>query len=768
MKRIAIVGGGAAGVFTAYRLRQALGKRCELLLFEAEDRIGGNAQSREIGGVPTEHGAQFFHRGAQANYLRLLEELDLFEPCGVQRWPAGFTIWDRAMAQRRLYLPAHVRDMRSLSLREWGRAAKFGIFIAYCWALERWGEDWTLTVDDWLAGMRLLDEGFKREIVRPFLYQFLSIPLPSLGSASAKYAITYFVRALTGDDVPGVPRTEHAWTSFETYQSRTGLASVLEHVLEAADVRPRLRAPVDAVEPAGAGGSRITVEGESIHVDHVVLATDPHTSARILRGGAAPELIDTLTALPFAKLPIRVADTPAHHMPPDRASWQPFNMLIDGNAITLTVWFRPREAFKSWGALQADASLEHYVPLPTTEFIRLRERLQERWQGKDGVWFAGRLVDLVRQPGRRLEIRRNGHGRDHPSPRPRRTTRRDQRRASLRRAARARRGRRSGGPRMKMFLQDSIPSGDVRDTVEAYRASHGTMVNAYYDLVTDFYEYGWGDSFHFAPRHRGESFPASLARHQHFLAHALGLAPGREVLDAGCGVGGPARSIARFCGARVYGLNNNAYQVARARWLTARARLQHRCRFEVGDFMQLELPRGRFDAAYAIESTAHAPDKAACFAEIHRVLTPGATFVGYEWCLTNHYDPARRRHRDIKAGIEEGNGLPDIATIPAVARALETAGFDVVEIEDRAHASDHETPWYLPLSGRGFGPRELMMKPLGRTLTHHAVGLFERLGIAPPGTQEVTGILNRAADALVAGGETGVFTPMLYFKAIRR
>ena len=36
----------------------------------------------------------------------------------------------------------------------------------------------------------------------------------------------------------------------------------------------------------------------------------------------------------------------------------------------------------------------------------------------------------------------------------------------------------------------------------------------YYDLVTDSYEYGWGKSFHFAPRVPGESFKASLARHE--------------------------------------------------------------------------------------------------------------------------------------------------------------------------------------------------------------------------------------------------------------
>jgi len=31
-------------------------------------------------------------------------------------------------------------------------------------------------------------------------------------------------------------------------------------------------------------------------------------------------------------------------------------------------------------------------------------------------------------------------------------------------------------------------------------------------LITDFYEYGWGQSFHFAPRNRGESFDVRSPR----------------------------------------------------------------------------------------------------------------------------------------------------------------------------------------------------------------------------------------------------------------
>jgi sterol 24-C-methyltransferase len=60
------------------------------------------------------------------------------------------------------------------------------------------------------------------------------------------------------------------------------------------------------------------------------------------------------------------------------------------------------------------------------------------------------------------------------------------------------------------------------------------MINHYYDLVTDFYEYGWGQSFHFANRGARESFDASIARHEHFLAFRMRLDKGMKVLDVGC------------------------------------------------------------------------------------------------------------------------------------------------------------------------------------------------------------------------------------------
>lgn len=60
---------------------------------------------------------------------------------------------------------------------------------------------------------------------------------------------------------------------------------------------------------------------------------------------------------------------------------------------------------------------------------------------------------------------------------------------------------------------------------------YADMVNQYYNLATDFYEYGWGSSFHFAPRLKGETFESSLKRHEHFLALRLGLGPQHKVMS---------------------------------------------------------------------------------------------------------------------------------------------------------------------------------------------------------------------------------------------
>jgi len=322
---------------------------------------------------------------------------------------------------------------------------------------------------------------------------------------------------------------------------------------------------------------------------------------------------------------------------------------------------------------------------------------------------------------------------------------------------------------------------EVKLRVDSYAALHGEgvgggaaarkekyadLVNTYYDLATDFYEFGWGSSFHFAQRDTGESFKASLARHEHFLADELALRPGMVVLDAGCGVGGPMREIATYSGATVIGVNNNAYQVDKAEKYTSRLGLEETCQVIKGDFMSIPLPDDTFDAAYSIEATVHAPNHTELFKEFYRVLKPGAWMVSYEWCLTDQFDGQDSNHQRIKKAIEKGAGLPDIPLTQEVPEALDRAGFEVEVARDLALVSP--VPWYWPLAGRDRSLRSLPRTPLGRSLTNVTTRILERLHLAPKGTTEVSTFLNRAADAMVESGDLGLFTPMFYVRARSR
>jgi len=225
------------------------------------------------------------------------------------------------------------------------------------------------------------------------------------------------------------------------------------------------------------------------------------------------------------------------------------------------------------------------------------------------------------------------------------------------------------------------------------------------------------------------------------------------------------REVARLSGAEVHGLNNNDYQIEKGRTYNVRDGLDGQCTFVKGDFMKMPFEDAQYDAAYEIEATCHAPDRVGCYSEIFRVLKPGGVFAGYEWCLTDAYDPNNSEHRRIKKGIEVGNGLPDLLPTTDVDSSLRAAGFELLTSSDHAETADPSTPWYQPLVGEALSVTALRRSNAGRALTHGMVSVLERLRLAPEGSVAVSQMLNDAADALIEGGQMGIFTPAWFFLA---
>ena len=294
---------------------------------------------------------------------------------------------------------------------------------------------------------------------------------------------------------------------------------------------------------------------------------------------------------------------------------------------------------------------------------------------------------------------------------------------------------------------------------------HTQLNNHYYNLVTDFFEYGWGKSFHFAPRVPGESFKASLARHELNMAKALQLEPGTVVADLGCGIGGPLLEIARATGANIVGVNVNEYQLDKARSAVQQAGLSHLADFLQCDFLSVDAADESFDAIYSIEASCCAPDKLGIYSEAFRLLKPGGRFGAYEYCMTDRFDPQDPHHLKVKADLQLGGGLLVIDDQDTVRRALVGAGFEVLETRDLAIQSGPSIPWYQPLVGSGLSLASFRSSRLGRKVTSVMVRTLETLRIAPRGTLHVAKTISLCADAMAEAGRLGIFTPMYFILA---
>lgn len=312
--------------------------------------------------------------------------------------------------------------------------------------------------------------------------------------------------------------------------------------------------------------------------------------------------------------------------------------------------------------------------------------------------------------------------------------------------------------------------GGVTKTDEDKRlGDYNRLTHHFYNLVTDFYEYGWGSSFHFSRYYRGEAFRQATARHEHFLAHKMNIKENMKVLDVGCGVGGPAREICRFTDCNIVGLNNNDYQIEKANLYAKKYNLADKLSFVKGDFMQMEFEPETFDAVYAIEATVHAPVLEGVYAEIYKVLKPGGTFGVYEWVMTDAYDDNNPEHRKVAYGIEVGDGIPKMYPKSVAVEALQNVGFEIEFQKDLADVDD-DIPWYYPLAGEFKYVQHpsdyftiFRTSRLGRLITTEVVGLMEKIGLAPAGSKQVTIALEDAAINLVVGGKEKLFTPMMLF-----
>ena len=160
------------------------------------------------------------------------------------------------------------------------------------------------------------------------------------------------------------------------------------------------------------------------------------------------------------------------------------------------------------------------------------------------------------------------------------------------------------------------------------------------------------------------------------LADRLHITAGQHIVDIGCGVGGPARYMAKRFQCTVSGVDITQPFVDTANMLTKLVHMEAQVKIQHGDGQHLPYPDACFDGGYTQHVTMNVPDRAIFFAEAYRVLKPGAPFA-----LTEHGLGAKGHPHYPLPWSADGSGA--YLVTPKETRAfLEEAGFEDIVVED--------------------------------------------------------------------------------------
>jgi SAM-dependent methyltransferase len=160
------------------------------------------------------------------------------------------------------------------------------------------------------------------------------------------------------------------------------------------------------------------------------------------------------------------------------------------------------------------------------------------------------------------------------------------------------------------------------------------------------------------------------------LADRLPIKAGQRILDIGCGLGGPARYMARRFQCNVNGLDITQPFVDAANRLTTLLQMQDKVHIELGDGQLLPYSDSEFDGAYTQHVTMNVADRPKFFGEAHRVLKPGAFFA-----LTEHgLGPKGQPYYPLPWSAD---GTGAYLVTPSETRALlERSGFEEIIVEN--------------------------------------------------------------------------------------
>jgi SAM-dependent methyltransferase len=193
-----------------------------------------------------------------------------------------------------------------------------------------------------------------------------------------------------------------------------------------------------------------------------------------------------------------------------------------------------------------------------------------------------------------------------------------------------------------------------------------------------------------------ETEPGIVALHRKRYEFALPFCEGRDVLDAGCGVGYGTSFLAGHA-RRVVGVDLDPEAIAYARGHYAAANVE----FREGDVQALDLPDASFDAICSFETIEHLPDGAAFLAEMRRLLRPGGVFLV-------------STPRAASTELRPANPFHAVELAPADFEALLRTQFTEVELYGQRRLQTRRHRWLQRLDVLGLRKRLTFLRPAAK------------------------------------------------------